>query len=95
MYKKEVRIKEWAVITDNDSIYQAPEQITRRLKGKVIDHPSFPEGHNIVSSRIHEIDLSLRRVETNNTIYLLEGEPEVEYAKYLEETEYNLKAKMN
>lgn len=45
------RLENWSVVTAPDP-YVAPEMRTNRLNGDVYNHPSFPEGHCITTSKI-------------------------------------------
>lgn len=60
--KPTARIENWCV-GDND-----------RLFGQVYDHPSFPDGTEVVTSRVVEWDSTRKRATTKNTNYIL-GEP--------------------
>src|SRR5574340_1243215 len=52
--------------------------------GKVYEHPKFPNGSSIVTSKIVNVEEDLITTESG-TIYTLDGLPEPWYEKYLEE----------
>jgi len=78
--KPVVTMREWAL--RKTSAYEAPE-IPPRLSGAVYGHPSRPDGEVILTSRI--VAAEGRRIETANTVYLLDGPPEAAYVAWCKE----------
>lgn len=62
MEKPEVQIIKWSIVDDH-------------LYGLVVDHPRFPAGDSVRTSKIIERDGNM--VETLNTIYKLVGEEHI------------------
>jgi hypothetical protein len=87
--KPEVKIRNWAVVGSGDP-YRAPEIDMKRLVGDVEDHPTLGKTNDLMSGPIQELDLKGRRVETINTIYLLEGAPNPAWVRHLIEIDYDL-----
>lgn len=87
--KPEVKVYGWSIV-GNISSYLAPEAITKHVRGNVESHPVLGSAKGIRSSSIQDMDLKGRRVETFNTIYLLEGPPDLEWVKFLESTGYDM-----
>lgn len=73
MNKPSVRIYDWKLG------YWPPESDHRVLWGIAVDHPGpfVSNNHMIKSSRVLRVDLKNNEVETQNTIYKLEG-PEID-----------------
>ena len=67
MSKPEVRLENWSVTQLNP--YYPPEAQYSHLRGDVVDHPRIGKMQGVVTSRIIGVDG--RKVETNNTIYVL------------------------
>jgi hypothetical protein len=77
-------LKEWSVVEKVSDPYQAPELRRHGLKGKVYGHPEFFDGEPIVTSS--GIRAEGRHVWTKSgTEYVLEGPPDENYVKYLNE----------
>jgi hypothetical protein len=87
--KAEVKIRNWAVIGSLNP-YQAPEICIKYLTGSVENHPKLGSSNSMVSGPIENLDLKGRRVETRNTIYLLEGPPNESWIEYLKQINYDL-----
>jgi hypothetical protein len=82
------RLYDWSTVVANP--YQAPEAgCNIRLAGRVWDHPHFIDGEQITTSRVKS---SIGRIiETKSgSVYTLEGDPEAEFATYLEAIGYEL-----
>lgn len=74
-------LTEWAVISSTDgSVYSAPELRYMCLTGKVWGHKEHTDGAKIVTSRI--LASNNRRIETENTIYELVGQPSRDYSEW-------------
>jgi len=77
----EVIIQNWRVVMGGDA-YTPPECRTIKLNGEVYNHPSFPDGSNVTTSRIEKVEG--RRVKTYSRWYNL-GDPDPEYVDWCEE----------
>jgi hypothetical protein len=71
--KVQVLIEDWAVVGVPPSPYRAPELTPQMLQGRVFGHPDpkHEDGTLVQTSAIVSIDLERRRIETENTVYLL------------------------
>jgi hypothetical protein len=87
--KPEVMIYNWSIVSSANP-YTAPEAASICLAGDALDRPNHVCFSDVRTSRIINLDLKGRRVETLNTIYLLEGPPDQEWAAYLESIQYDL-----
>lgn len=88
--KPEVRITNWGTSANLRNPYQPPEGQISVLFGDVVNHPTLGSVKGLLSSHIVNLDLKNRRVETNNTVYLLDGPPDANWIKYLESINYDL-----
>lgn len=61
--KKQVRLENWKRCHINERIHF--------LEGEVYEHPEFPDGHTIFTSKILNIADDESTAETLNTIYKL------------------------
>ena len=59
-----VQLKDWGTIRDERG---------KRLIGTVYGHPRFPDGVDISTSLVQEIDCKLGIARTLNTVYILVG----------------------
>jgi hypothetical protein len=85
--KPEVKIRNWSVVSDFSNPYQAPECLKLFLSGEVEDD----NGKCIIrSSSVVSLNLLGRKVETRNTVYLLEGPPDEGWLSFLTSTGYDL-----
>lgn len=76
-----VRIEDWAIETDDDPVYVAPQHRTRSVIGVVYGHPRKPDGERVRTSSIKDVDG--RRVQTSSgTVYHL-GEINARYLSYM------------
>lgn len=79
-----IRIREWAVRPGTDDPYMPPEHMGIRLSGKVYGHPEFRDGSKVDTSRIVSVEGRTITAESGR-IYVLEGEPESEYLKWMKD----------
>jgi hypothetical protein len=87
--KKQVNITDWEIVTDFSDMYCAPECRKSFLRGWVDGHPDFEEKARVQTSHIERLDWENKIVETQNTIYILTGEPEEHYAAFLKKEQIN------
>jgi hypothetical protein len=69
--KPTIEIEDWAIGSRGGEPYKAPEARSKVLYGHVLDHPTHGDLPHARTSAIVNIDLANRRVETQNSIYLL------------------------
>jgi hypothetical protein len=69
--KPTIKIEDWAIGSIGGEPYKAPEAQSKALYGHVLDHPTHGDIPFARTSAIVNIDLANRRVETQNSIYLL------------------------
>jgi|TARA_R100001132_G_C3246288_1_gene75117 hypothetical protein len=95
MRKPKVVLNNWYSLAEPVTPYQAPEVQGRpRLGGDVVGHPNHKDGHHVNTSRIVQYTLKLRDgliVETDNTLYLLDGICP-KYKAWCDENGYKVKA---
>jgi len=73
------RLEQWSVVTRReDTVWTPPEDRVTRLHGFVYGHERFPDGHEIVTTRIVRRDKDRKLVYTRNTSYSL-GDVDPEY----------------
>lgn len=77
------RLENWSIGADNP--FQAPECQSKRLHGQIYNDENgrFPDGAEISTSTIQELNLKENYVMTRNTKYIL-GEPDQDYVKFLD-----------
>ena len=80
---KEIKIEEWSVVILMNT-YSAPELATRKLLGKIYNHPDFINETIVSSSSLKEIDIKNGFAITQNRKYLL-GTPDSKWLKWLDE----------
>lgn len=73
------RLENWYILS-NKSFFTAPE-IKNKLSGVVYGHRFLPDGTNVSTTEIINLDLVNMVAETQNTIYML-GEISPEYKKW-------------
>lgn len=83
-----VKLKNWSVCHHPADVYTPPEQRSAHLQGEVYGHPGFPDGEQIVTSRI--LDTNGRVVTTRSREYLLDGPPAPGYIEYLKSIGHTL-----
>ena len=88
--KPEIKIRNWSTVAGCNDPYRAPETIPLVLRGDVEDHPALGRCNGITTSKIIELDLKGRRVETYNTIYFLDGPPDERWVEYLKSINYDM-----
>lgn len=88
--KSEVNITNWSIGDSCNNPYLAPELRQLVLHGDVINHPMLGTCKGLLSSSLIELDLKARRVETQNTIYLLEGPPDEKWVEFLKSINYDM-----
>jgi hypothetical protein len=88
--KPVVQINNWSVIATINNPYEAPECTVTRLQGSVVNHANFEAGTNITTGRIISLDLKARKIETVNTIYQLDGPPDLKWVEFLKSANYDL-----
>lgn len=76
-----VRLLEWSVVAPNGDPYHAPEFLPRYLHGIAENHPDFPPGTRVTTSRIKAA--KGRVVQTGSRSYELVGPPAGGYFEYL------------
>ena len=59
-----VQLKDWGTIRDEHG---------KRLIGIVYGHPNFPDGSDVTTSLVQEINCQLGIARTLNTVYILVG----------------------
>lgn len=78
------RLEGWYITSDNSNPFQAPELRKLRLEGKIYDDEKgrFPDGAEVSTSSIQELNLKENYAMTRNTKYIL-GKPDQDYIRYL------------
>lgn len=83
--KSSVTLRNWSVHSD-ENLYQAPELKTIFLRGFVYGHPHVKDGQSISTSFV--VGAEGLNIETNRHIYILEGDPNPGFVKYLKSIDY-------
>lgn len=78
------RLENWSIVSDNSNPFLAPELRNLRLQGQIYDDEKgrFPDGAEVSTSTIQELNLKENYAMTRNTKYIL-GEPDQDYIRYL------------
>lgn len=84
-----IKLENWALGLEYHSDYAAPECGVRKLAGKVYGHPKFPDGGDIITSRVSYLNVKEHLARTNNTVYVL-GTPSEHWVKWLDEQGHKL-----
>lgn len=80
-------LEDWYIVnnySEEDMLYKAPEQLTKRLSGNVFGHSRFEDGYPVNTSTITELNLENGTAMTRNTLYHL-GKPAPEFIKWYNE----------
>ena len=80
------RLENWSIGTAYVNPYQAPETIEKHINGTIYDDEEgrFPDGSEISTSTVQELNLNEGYAQTRNTRYTL-GEPDKSYIEWLKE----------
>tara|TARA_R100001244_G_scaffold117145_1_gene87157 strand:+ start:939 stop:1235 length:297 start_codon:yes stop_codon:yes gene_type:complete len=84
---KTAKIENWAVVSGETNPYQAPESISRHIRGEVYGHPNFPDGDTVTTSTLVLLEGGIAK--TQNTQYSL-GHPEEKYTAWCIVNGYNI-----
>jgi hypothetical protein len=78
---KTIRLENWHCFVPVNP-YLPPETLALCLRGEVYDHPHYPDGDRIRTSRV--LSVEGKNITTQNTVYVL-GEIDPEYKKWIDE----------
>lgn len=72
--KPVVFLKNWSIVVDNFNPFMAPELEDTNIRGQVYNHPRHSDGKFVrLSKPIIGYNEAENKIETNNTIYVLEN----------------------
>lgn len=61
------KLEQWSVVAGDFNPYTPPECVERRLHGQVSEHPTFPDGAEVTTSRIVRVAGGERLLAVTNS----------------------------